>query len=80
MASQFVETVMAQALAAQDPQNAMARDWMSAQTKTMQQELVTRKAETIEIIEQKLEAAIGRSASQAVIGAYEKLLAEAIGR
>lgn len=80
MASVLIDGIIAQALTANNPEHAMARDYLQAQTKTMMQDLIVRKTETIELIQQKLKKAEEDKAPASVIGAYERLLAEANGR
>ena len=74
---QFVETIMAQAMAANDPQMKIAKRYLDAQTKEMEVNAITSKALVIADISQLLTAAKESDAPTAVIGAYEKLLAQA---
>lgn len=55
----------------------MARDYLQSQIKEKSYELIERKASLVEMLEQKISAAKERNADAAVIGAYEKLLAQA---
>lgn len=58
-------------------ETAMVRDYMKEQIQTQQLERIERKAALVELLMSKLKKAREDNAEEAVIGAYEKLLAQA---
>lgn len=75
-AGSWVEAIMTQAVSENSQELGIARDFIRVKTDTMRQDLEVRKAETIEVVQQKLDKAReSDNPSAAVIGAYEKLLA-----
>jgi hypothetical protein len=76
MASQFVEAIMAQTIARNDPETQTVRQHIDAQTQVLLEDLKDRKAQTIEHISQLLLKAKNDDMPQSVIGAYERLLGQ----
>lgn len=79
MYGQLGEAMTQGIIAQMNPMNGIVREMAAKQLTQLEDELIRTTATTVEIIEQKLEAAKERQASASVIGAYEKLLARAYG-
>jgi len=77
MASGFVEAIMAQAIAASDPQVKIAKEYLDAQVDTMRQDLFEKKLQTLGLIRVELAKAKAEDASASVIDSYERLLVAA---
>lgn len=74
MASQFIEAIMAQSLARRDPEVQAAVSYLNADAEQVRDNVSVSKATTIDLIDQKMAAAVARNAPPKVLQAYEQLL------
>ena len=77
MASPFAEAIMASMTSSLDPTNGMVKDYAKSQTDKLNAELIVLKADTIAVLESRMQACKDGSNDGNVLAAYQRLLDQA---